>query len=244
MDSASFYILPLVVEQGSLNKAAKRLDVSQARALEAMDRLESGLGVKLLDRAKRNHGYRVWRAFVLARKTDQRGIGIRRKRGSKIVRQAPRPGHDARNSAKLGRQRRPSCSGSMARATPARPASSRGKSSGGASVWAAARRFRFRHRSNGVLQYSGWTETACHLPRPLTGCLPVLTPPVPGAEPTMADLAQFPWVCPMVGGRQRTVLEKLLASEGVDLPQQMIECGSIRLYEGTCCCQRSPGDAA
>jgi LysR family transcriptional regulator of gallate degradation len=31
----------------------------------------------------------------------------------------------------------------------------------------------------------------------------------------------------MVGGRQRTVLEKLLASEGIDLPQQMIECGSI-----------------
>jgi LysR family transcriptional regulator of gallate degradation len=42
-----------------------------------------------------------------------------------------------------------------------------------------------------------------------------------------ADLAQFPWVCPMVGGRQRTVLEKLLASEGVNLPRQLIECGSI-----------------
>jgi DNA-binding transcriptional LysR family regulator len=47
------------------------------------------------------------------------------------------------------------------------------------------------------------------------------------AEPTWADLAQFPWVCPMVGGRQRTVLEKLLASEGIGLPQQLIECGSI-----------------
>jgi LysR family transcriptional regulator of gallate degradation len=47
------------------------------------------------------------------------------------------------------------------------------------------------------------------------------------AEPKWADLAQFPWVCPMVGGRQRTVLEKLLASEGIDLPQQLIECGSI-----------------
>jgi DNA-binding transcriptional LysR family regulator len=47
------------------------------------------------------------------------------------------------------------------------------------------------------------------------------------AEPTWADLAQFPWMCPMVGGRQRTVLEKLLAAEGIDLPQQLIECGSI-----------------
>jgi DNA-binding transcriptional LysR family regulator len=47
------------------------------------------------------------------------------------------------------------------------------------------------------------------------------------AEPTWADLAQYPWVCPMVGGRQRTILEKILASEGVGLPQQLIECGSI-----------------
>ena len=31
----------------------------------------------------------------------------------------------------------------------------------------------------------------------------------------------------MVGGRQRTVLEKLLASHGIDLPQQLVECGSI-----------------
>jgi DNA-binding transcriptional LysR family regulator len=47
------------------------------------------------------------------------------------------------------------------------------------------------------------------------------------AKPTWADLAKFPWVCPMVGGRQRTVLEKLLSSEGVVLPQQLVECGSI-----------------
>jgi DNA-binding transcriptional LysR family regulator len=47
------------------------------------------------------------------------------------------------------------------------------------------------------------------------------------AKPRWADLAKFPWVCPMVGGRQRTVLEKLLSSEGIDLPQQLIECGSI-----------------
>ena len=47
------------------------------------------------------------------------------------------------------------------------------------------------------------------------------------AEPTWGELAGFPWVCPMVGGRQRTLLEKLLAAEGIDLPQQLIECGSI-----------------
>jgi LysR family transcriptional regulator of gallate degradation len=46
-------------------------------------------------------------------------------------------------------------------------------------------------------------------------------------EPTWVHLAEFPWVLPMVGGRQRTVLEQLLASEGIELPKQMIECGSM-----------------
>jgi DNA-binding transcriptional LysR family regulator len=40
------------------------------------------------------------------------------------------------------------------------------------------------------------------------------------------ELARFPWVVQMVG-RQRTVLEKLLTSEGVDLPLQLTECGSV-----------------
>ncbi|MDF3836714.1 LysR substrate-binding domain-containing protein [Cupriavidus basilensis] len=41
------------------------------------------------------------------------------------------------------------------------------------------------------------------------------------------DLVQFPWVCPMVGWSQRTILEKLVASEGVDPPQKLVECSSI-----------------
>jgi len=168
---ASFYILPLSLSRGA-EQGSQALGCFRQPALsKAMDRLENGLGSNSSIGAKRNHGHRVWRASVLARKTDQRGIGIRRNADPKC-RQASRPGHDGRNSAKLGRQRRPSCSESMAGATSARPASSRGKSSGGTSVWAAARRFRFRHRSNRVLQYSGWTETACHLPRPLTGVCP------------------------------------------------------------------------
>jgi len=45
-------------------------------------------------------------------------------------------------------------------------------------------------------------------------------------EVSWADLAQFPWILQMVG-RQRTLLEKLLESEGVDLPAQLTECGSV-----------------
>jgi DNA-binding transcriptional LysR family regulator len=41
-----------------------------------------------------------------------------------------------------------------------------------------------------------------------------------------SDLAQFPWVLQMVG-RQMTLLEKLLTADGVDLPKQLTECGSV-----------------
>lgn len=40
------------------------------------------------------------------------------------------------------------------------------------------------------------------------------------------DLVEFPWILPTVS-RQRTVLEKLLTSVGVDLPRQLTECGSV-----------------
>jgi DNA-binding transcriptional LysR family regulator len=40
------------------------------------------------------------------------------------------------------------------------------------------------------------------------------------------DLAQFPWILQMID-RQRTLLEKLLTSERVDLSLQLTECGSV-----------------
>ena len=50
IDSRKLLYLATVIEQGSLNKAAKCLDVSQPALSKSMDRLESGLGVKLLER--------------------------------------------------------------------------------------------------------------------------------------------------------------------------------------------------
>jgi len=46
-------------------------------------------------------------------------------------------------------------------------------------------------------------------------------------ELSWASLAQYPWVCSMIGGPHRGVLEKLLASEVVDHPRHLVECGSI-----------------
>ena len=44
---------------------------------------------------------------------------------------------------------------------------------------------------------------------------------------TWGDVAKYPWVCPIVGGRQRSLLERIVAMHGVQMPEQMIECGAI-----------------
>jgi DNA-binding transcriptional LysR family regulator len=44
-------------------------------------------------------------------------------------------------------------------------------------------------------------------------------------SPSWAVLARFPWVVPVIGKR-RTLLEKLLAAEGVDLPLELTQCES------------------
>lgn len=44
---------------------------------------------------------------------------------------------------------------------------------------------------------------------------------------TWSDLMRFSWVLPMVGGRQRSLLEKLVAAHGLGMPKQLIECGTI-----------------
>lgn len=42
-----------------------------------------------------------------------------------------------------------------------------------------------------------------------------------------SDAAKCPWICPMVGWSQRTVLERLMDVEGIRLPVNLVECGSI-----------------
>ncbi len=47
---------------------------------------------------------------------------------------------------------------------------------------------------------------------------------------TWRDIVQFPWVCPMVGS-QRTVLESLLQSQQIAMPRQIIEGGSVQFVK-------------
>lgn len=46
-----------------------------------------------------------------------------------------------------------------------------------------------------------------------------------------SDLARYPWVCPMIAWPQRAILESLVTAEGIDPPQQLVECGSIEFIK-------------
>lgn len=47
---------------------------------------------------------------------------------------------------------------------------------------------------------------------------------------TLGDLARYPWVIQMIG-RQRTLLERLLAQEQVEMPARLTECGSVNFLK-------------
>ncbi|PWC87500.1 hypothetical protein TSH100_10335 [Azospirillum sp. TSH100] len=47
---------------------------------------------------------------------------------------------------------------------------------------------------------------------------------------TLGDLARYPWVIQMIG-RQRSLLEKLLAQEQVGMPASLTECGSVNFLK-------------
>jgi LysR family transcriptional regulator of gallate degradation len=45
------------------------------------------------------------------------------------------------------------------------------------------------------------------------------------------DLAKYPWVCPMIAWPQRAMIESLVSEEGFEPPQQLVECGSIEFIK-------------
>ncbi|KQQ85642.1 LysR family transcriptional regulator [Aureimonas sp. Leaf324] len=51
-------------------------------------------------------------------------------------------------------------------------------------------------------------------------------PAVPREGLTWSDLAEYPWILQMLG-KQRTLVEQLFAQEGLGLPRELTECGSV-----------------
>ena len=227
MDSRKLLYLATVVEQGSLNKAAKRLDVSQPALSKAMDRLENGLGVKLLDRGPNgitatafgellcSHARLIKEELEFA-ETRIQNAGKRRARVMTVGTLPSLAASVVPLAVSRWRERHPRV---LLRVVEKVQVELLFGLLRGDFDFVIAQT-EFYNILDGLRQRVIFRDRLRVFARPKHRLFRV-------AEPTWADLAQFPWVCPMVGGRQRTVLEKLLASEGIDLPQQMIECGSI-----------------
>jgi LysR family transcriptional regulator of gallate degradation len=227
MDPRKLLYLAAVIEQGSLAKAAKHLAVSQPALSKSMDRLESELHIKLLERGPMGiTPTTVGELLYSHARLIREEMDLAETRIQKVEK-------DHAHVVTLGTL--PSLASSV--------------------VPLAVNRWRERHPGvllrvvekvqiellfgllrgevdfivgqtefydlwEGLKQRVLFRDRLCVFAR-------AQHPLFRLAELSWADLAKFPWVSPMVGGRQRTVLEKLLAAEGVDLPQQLIECGSI-----------------
>src|SRR6266705_4531696 len=227
MDSRKLLYLATVVEQGSLHKAAKRLDVSQPALSKAMDRLEDALGVKLLNRGPSgitataygellcSHARLIKEELEFA-ETRIQNAGKRRARVMTVGTLPSLAASVVPLAVSRWRERHPRV---LLRVVEKLQVELLFGLLRGDFDFVIAQT-EFYNLLDGLRQRVIFRDRLRVFARPKHRLFRV-------AEPTWADIAEFPWVLPMVGGRQRTVLEKLLASEGIELPQQMIECGSM-----------------
>src|SRR2546425_2245333 len=227
MDPRKLLYLATVIEQGSLAKAAKHLAISQPALSKSMDRLESELGIKLLERGPMGitptmFGELLYsHARSIREEMDLAETGIQKveKGHARVVTFGTLPSL-ASSVVPLAvsrwRERHPRVLLRVVEKVQVELLLGllRGEFN------FVVGQTEFYDFWDGLKQRVLFRDRLCVFARS-QHCLFRL------AELSWTDLAQFPWVCPMVGGRQRTVLEKLLASEGVDLPKELIECGSI-----------------
>ena len=227
MDSRKLVYLATVIEQGSLSKAAKHLAVSQPALSKSMDRLETGLGVKLLERgpagiSPTSFGELLYsHARLIREEIDLAETRIRKVENgrSRVVTFGTLP--------------------SLASSVVPTAVSRWGKRHPRVTLRVVEKvqvelllgllrgdfdfiigQTEFYDILEGLKQRVLFRDRLCVFARPTH-------PLFRSAQLSWADLAKYPWVCPMVGGRQRTILETLLSSKGIDLPRQLIECGSI-----------------
>src|SRR5437660_5845148 len=227
MDPRKLLYFATVVEQGSLAKAAKKLSISQPALSKSMDRLETELGMKLLSRGRAgiaptsvgeliySHARLIKDEMHLAEKRlhAQGGpaqvltIGTLPSLASSVIPLATSRWKERHPRVLLRVSERVQVELLLDLLR-------------GEFDFIIGQTEYYDISLEGLKQRVLFRDRLCVFARPQH---PLLRLP----QPSCADLAQFPWVCPMVGGPQRTVLEKVLSSEGVPLPEQLIECGSV-----------------
>ena len=219
-----------IVEAGSLKKAAAQLGVSQPALSTSMDRLEASLGIQLLDRGPTGVVPTPIGELIC---THARLIKYELERATQ---QIANQGRRQPRTLTLGVL--PSLASSV---LPQAVAAWRGEN--------PSTRLRIVEKVqvdlligllcgefdlivgmteyydilDGLKQRVMFRDRQCVFARPAH--------PVFGLENlSWTSLAQFAWICPLVG-HQRTLLEGLLQSEGVPMPKQIIEGGSVQFVK-------------
>ncbi|MEM5316452.1 LysR family transcriptional regulator [Paraburkholderia sp. JHI869] len=227
MDPRKLLYMVTAIEEGSFSKAAKKLAISQPALTKSMDRLESDLGMKLLCRAPTGIVPTPLGELVYSHARhirDEIGLAEMRLRSdsapTNVVTIGTLPSLASRVLPLAVARWREHAPDVMLRVVERRQIDLLLGLFRREFDFIIARTEFFDIFPEGLKQRVLFRDRLCAFARPnhyLFGL----------AELTWADLAQFPWVSPMVGWHQRAVFEKLVEAEGVPPPQQFIESGSI-----------------
>ena len=227
MDPRKLLYLATIVEQGSLAKAAKLLSVSQPALSKSMDRLESEFGVRLLERsptgvAPTKPGELVYAHARLIREEMSlvRTCSERHDARSNVVTLATLPSL-ASNVIPLAVARwRETHPNVLLRVVEKVQIELLVGLQRGEFDFAVGQTEFFDMLFDGLKQRVLFRDRLSVFAR-------ADHPLFKQGKVDWSDAAKCPWICPMVGWSQRTVLEKLMEAEGIGLPLNLVECGSI-----------------
>jgi DNA-binding transcriptional LysR family regulator len=226
MDPRKLLYLASVIEQGSFKKAATHLLISQPALSTSMDRLEASLGVKLLERGPTGvtptpFGELIYSHARLIR--DEIDLAVKQIQPSD---------ENGRHVITFGTL--PSLASSVVPLALCKWRQSHPKPllrvvekvQVELLIGLLRRELDFiigmtecYDYLDGLRQRVLFRDRLCVFARPDH---PVFRMP----QISWAALAEFPWACPLVG-RQNTILENLLRAEGVAMPRQITEYGSV-----------------
>ena len=227
MDPQKLLYLAAIIENGSLAKAARQLGVSQPALSKSMDRLENELGIRLLERgpsgvAPTPSGELIYTHACLIR--EEMGMAERRLRGrerdGRMITFAVLPSlasHVIPLAVARWREQQPDILLKVVEEVQVEL------------LWGLLRgEFDF---IVGQTEFFDVTIDGLKQRVLFRDHLRIYASPrhelFQREALTWSDLSRYPWVCPMVGWQQRTILEKLMAAEGIDPIAQSIECGSV-----------------
>ena len=230
MDPKKLLYFVSIVEEGSLKKAAVQLGVSQPALSTSMDRLEASLGIKLLDRGPSgvsptpigelifSHARRI-KDEVERAQFQIANQGQRQKRSLTAGLLPSLASSILPHAISAWRREHPSIRLRIVEKVQVNLLIGLLRSELDLIIGMTE----YYNILDGLKQRVLFRDRQCVFARPRHPAFDL-------KEMSWGDLAKFAWICPLVG-HQRTVLDDLLHSEGLAMPEQIIEGGSVQFVK-------------